>query len=111
MTDDPEGPVRAPTTQLTRLTTADSDAEAAMIVGALREAGIYAEGPNPNAAMRRGRGGGAIRVEAAELDRARTVLDSPAMSDVELIEAEEEDAAARSQLTRPEPTRTSPSTP
>lgn len=85
-----------PKLALELLTTTKSDAEAAMIVAALREAGIYANGPDANAPMKGGLtggpGGGGVLVHAEDLYRAREVLNNPVMSEDELIKAEEEAA-------------------
>jgi len=65
-----------------------------MIVGELAASGIRANCLPPLAEYRRGKGGADIYVRAEDLARASEVVDAPALSEDELIEAEE-DAAAR----------------
>jgi hypothetical protein len=84
---------REPRQSFKRLTRASTGAEAAMIVGELAASGIRAS-RLPPIGYRRGQGGAGIYVRAKDLARAREVLDAPALSEDELVEAEEEDAAA-----------------
>jgi hypothetical protein len=88
---------REPTLKI--LTTVPSNAEAVMVVGELDAAGIRAMPRSSTQAM--GPWGTAgprdIYVEAYDLDRAREVLSTKAMSEDELIQAEEEAATQPTQ--------------
>jgi hypothetical protein len=82
------------------LTTVPSNAEAAMVVGELEGAGIQAmqrPGALPGG-LWGGPGSCDIYVEQQDLDRAREVLSTEAISEDELVQAEEE---AATQLTQP----------
>lgn len=74
----------------------NSVTEAELVVGRLGEAGIVAvdKGGVVNARFAMA-GPREIYVEDEDFERAREILDEPAISEEELIKAEEEDAAER----------------
>jgi hypothetical protein len=82
------------------LTTVPSNAEAVMVVGDLEATGIRAMQRSSTQAIGPWGASGPcdIYVEEHDLDRAREVLSTDAMSEDELVQAEEE---AATQLTQP----------
>jgi hypothetical protein len=78
------------------LTTASNASEAEIISARLAEAGIQAIVPGGDLPQLGAGGAGAIYIEDEDLDRAREAMKAAeSISEDELIQAEEQDAAAR----------------
>ena len=79
-----------------------------MVCDRLREAGVAAVPKGDLSADSRDIGSYGVYVEDDDIDRAREILAEPAVSEAELIQAEEEDAAAREARTSAKTQMTQP---